>query len=113
MEIPRGAAGELSPANVGLVGGIEASNGARASCPTCGAFHDEDAARAYLEGVRWPDGPLCPFCGSFETVKPVGGSSMVFERSHIPLRKWLAFRLMALSKKASRRTQIHRTLGIN
>jgi hypothetical protein len=23
-------------------------------------YHDEDAARAYVESVRWPDGPFCP-----------------------------------------------------
>jgi transposase-like protein len=97
------------------------------------AYHDEDAARAYLEEVRWPDGPFCPFCGAFETVKPLGGPSMgpgwyycsacqdkftvrvgsIMERSHIPLHKWLlAFRLMASSKKGVSAHQIHRTLGI-
>ena len=97
------------------------------------AFHDEEAARAYLEQVRWPDGPFCPFCGAFDTVKPLGGGSMgpgwyycsacqdkftvrvgsIFERSHIRLHKWLlAFRLMASSKKGVSAHQIHRTLGI-
>jgi len=28
-------------------------------------FNDPDAAREYLEGIRWPDGPFCPHCGSF------------------------------------------------
>jgi hypothetical protein len=40
------------------------------------AFHDEEAARACIEEVRWPDGPFCPFCGSLEAVKPLGGPSM-------------------------------------
>src|SRR5437762_258925 len=26
-------------------------------------FKDPDAARQYLESVRWPDGPICPHCG--------------------------------------------------
>lgn len=26
-------------------------------------FTDEDAARAYLEAMRWPDGVVCPKCG--------------------------------------------------
>jgi transposase-like protein len=26
-------------------------------------FHNEDAAREYLEKMRWPDGPICPHCG--------------------------------------------------
>ena len=26
-------------------------------------FHDETAARAAFEAIRWPNGPLCPHCG--------------------------------------------------
>lgn len=26
-------------------------------------FHDDDAAREYLQSIRWPDGPVCPHCG--------------------------------------------------
>src|SRR3954468_12007115 len=26
-------------------------------------FHDDDAARAHLERVLWPQGPVCPRCG--------------------------------------------------
>src|SRR6202048_1698536 len=83
-------------------------------------YHDEDAARVQLESIRWPDGPYCPICGSFDRVKPYGGKAMgpgwywctpcrrkftvrvgsIFERSHIPIHKWLlGFRLMAGSKK--------------
>lgn len=29
-------------------------------------FHDEEKARAHLEEQRWPDGPVCPHCGSQE-----------------------------------------------
>ena len=32
-------------------------------------FHNENKARAYLEAQRWPDGPFCPVCGQYETVK--------------------------------------------
>jgi transposase-like protein len=28
------------------------------------AFHSEEAAFAYLEGALWPDGPVCPHCGT-------------------------------------------------
>jgi transposase-like protein len=96
-------------------------------------FHDEEEARLYLQEVRWPDGVYCPFCGTLDGIKPLGGDSMgpgwfycpacqdkftvrvgsVFERSHIPLHKWLlAFRLMASSKKGISAHQLHRTLGI-
>ena len=26
-------------------------------------FRDDDAARKFLEGLLWPDGPVCPHCG--------------------------------------------------
>src|SRR5260370_15021548 len=90
---------------------------------------DEDAARACVEEVRWPDGPFCPQCEAFDTVKPLGGPSMgtgwyccsacqdkftvrvgsIFERSHIPLPQVVA-RLPAngverASKKACRHTK--------
>ena len=97
-------------------------------------YHDEGAARVQLETIRWPDGPYCPICGSFDTVKPLGGKAMgpgwywctpcrrkftvrvrsIFERSHIPLYKWLlAFRLMAGSKKGFSAHQMHRTLKVD
>jgi len=96
-------------------------------------FHNEDAARADLESIRWPDGAMCPFCGSPDKVKPLGGKSMgpgwyhcgecrekftvrtgtVFERSHVPLHKWrLAFQLMAASKKGISAHQLHRMIGV-
>ena len=34
-------------------------------------YHNEDAARAQLESIRWPDGPFCPICGSFDRVNLV------------------------------------------
>ncbi|MFI5224982.1 MAG: transposase, partial [Nitrospirales bacterium] len=27
-------------------------------------FKDEAKARQWLEGIRWPHGPVCPHCGS-------------------------------------------------
>jgi transposase-like protein len=96
-------------------------------------FHDETAARKHLEALRWPNGVVCPFCAKTETVKPLGGKSMgdgwyhcgecrekftvrvgtVFERSKIPLHKWLlGFRLMVSSKKGFSAHQLHRTLEI-
>jgi transposase-like protein len=97
------------------------------------AFTDEDKAREFLEKSRWPDGPVCPFCGQFETVKALGGKSMgpgwyhcsdcrekftvrvgtLYERSHIALHKWLlATHLMTSSKKGMSAHQLHRMLGV-
>jgi len=97
------------------------------------AFTDEDKAREFLEASRWPDGPVCPFCGQLDTVKPLGGKSMgpgwyhctdcqdkftvrvgtLYERSHIPLHKWLlATHLIVSSKKGMSTLQLSRMLGI-
>jgi len=94
-------------------------------------FHDDTAARAYLEGLRWPDGPICPHCGTINhayPIKPAGtyrcaesacrGNFTVtmnspMERSHIALHKWVqAFHLLCSSKKGMSAHQLHRTLGI-
>lgn len=95
-------------------------------------FHDEAAAFAHLESVLWPEGPVCPHCGSASgkhydlkktriglrkcsdcrkqfTVK-VG---TVFESAHIPLHKMLqAVYLMTSSKKGVSSHQLHRVLEI-
>lgn len=96
-------------------------------------FNDETAARKHLEAIRWPDGPVCPYCGTVDASKALGGQSMgdgwyhcsacrkkftvrvgsVYERSHIPLHKWvLATHLMCASKKGVSAHQLHRMLGI-
>ncbi len=96
-------------------------------------FHDDDKAREYLEALRWPNGRVCPHCGSIgehyklegETTRPglykcadcreqftvtVG---TVFERSKVPLSKWLmAVYLLCTSKKGISSHQLHRTLGV-
>ena len=96
-------------------------------------YHDPDAARQHLEALHWPDGPVCPHCGTLNEATKVGGKTArpglymcnacrkqftvtvgtIFERSKIPLSKWLlAFRLMAGSKKGVSAHQLHRSLGI-
>ncbi|HXW39862.1 MAG TPA: IS1595 family transposase [Xanthobacteraceae bacterium] len=96
-------------------------------------FTDEHKARQFLEASRWPDGPVCPHCGQLDTVKVLGGKSMgpgwyfcgdcrekftvrvgtLYERSHIPLHKWLvATHLMVSSKKGISALQLSRMLGI-
>ena len=94
-------------------------------------FKTEAAAVAHLEASRWPQGVNCPLCGSLKA-KKMGGQTQagmflcgdcrgkftvrtgtVFERSHIPLHKWLlATHLMASSKKGISAHQLHRMLGI-
>ena len=39
-------------------------------------FHDDDAAREWLEQVYWPHGPVCPKCGEVgRAYKIVDGES--------------------------------------
>ena len=101
---------------------------------TAPQFTDETAARTALEAVRWPNGPVCPHCGSVDdNVTKMEGKAhrpglyhckgcqgqfsvtvgTVYERSHIPLHKWLfATHLLAAGKKGTSAHQIHRMLGI-
>ena len=85
-------------------------------------FTDEDAARELLEALNWPDGPICPHCGTVNEATKLEGKSTrpgvykcrpcqklfsvtvgtVFERSKIKLNVW--FRAVDLAphpRKAS------------
>src|SRR5579863_2089522 len=93
-------------------------------------FENAEAARLFLESIRWPDGPVCPKCGSskkpYATHKGKYRCSdkdcrsdftvrvgTVFESSHVALHKWLlAAYLLCSSKKGISSHQIHRTLGV-
>jgi transposase-like protein len=96
-------------------------------------YSDPEAAREYLESVRWPNGPVCPHCGAVDRISKLQGTShrpglydcghcrdqftvtvgTVFERSKIGLDKWLlAASLMAASKKGISSKQVERMLGV-
>jgi transposase-like protein len=95
-------------------------------------FKDDDAARALIESIRWPEGPVCNHCGTINHAYPVSGraglyrcaekecrkdftvtTGTVMERSKIPLHKWMmGFYLMCASKKGVSAHQLHRALGI-
>jgi transposase-like protein len=95
-------------------------------------FTDEAKATAHMEADRWPDGANCPHCGSLNVHKMAGKTQAgmflcndcrekftvrtgsIFERSHIPLRKWLmATYLMAASKKGMSALHLSRMLGLS
>src|SRR5689334_4875325 len=94
-------------------------------------YHDEDVARAHLERLMWPDGPVCPHCGVVGKAYGLRGETTrkglykcascrepftvtigtIFEDSHIPLHKWLlAIHLMCSSKKGISAHQLWRNL---
>jgi transposase-like protein len=96
-------------------------------------FQDADKAREHLEALRWPNGPVCPHCGSLRAPLKLEGKSYrpgllkcndcyeqftvtvgtVFERSKIGLNVWLqAVHLMCASKKGISAKQLERMLGV-
>jgi transposase-like protein len=97
-------------------------------------FLDEELARQHLEALRWANGRSCPHCGTLDESGYVESKNhkaglyhcnacaktftvtvgTLFERSHIPLNKWLmAFHLFAASKKGMSAKQLERMLGIS
>jgi transposase-like protein len=99
---------------------------------TAPRFANEMNARKHLEALRWPDGPYCPHCGSFNATRLDGQKhraglvqcndcreqytvtvGTVFERSKVPLHKWLLCNhLLCASKKGMSAKQIERMLGV-
>ncbi|NNC73652.1 MAG: IS1595 family transposase, partial [Sphingomonadaceae bacterium] len=96
-------------------------------------FHDAEKARKHLESINWPEGPYCPHCGEVENVTRLKGKShrpgliqcnscsknftvtvgTLFERSKVPLNKWLlATYLLSSSKKGMSAKQLERMLGV-
>jgi transposase-like protein len=99
-------------------------------------FTDETKAREWLEARIWPNGPTCPHCGNADKTRitSLHGKAhrpglyqcnecreqftvtvgTVFERSKIPLTKWLAaLFLLCSSKKGMSTHQMHRMLDIS
>jgi len=99
-------------------------------------FNDEQAAFDHVEGIIWPQGPVCHHCGCMgriTTVKPNAEKRVrfglkrcgdckkqftvrmgtIFEESKLPLHIWLqALHLMVSSKKGVSAHQLHRTLEV-
>lgn len=91
-------------------------------------FPDQEAARVYLEGRLWPDGPRCPVCGLGERITVRKGgyyrcnqcqedftvrTGTIFERSHIPLHKWVyAMYLLVTARKGISSLQLSKEIGI-
>jgi transposase-like protein len=99
---------------------------------TAPMFTNEDAAREHFEALRWPNGRVCFHCGVVDQSTLLKGKShraglyqcnacrkpftaimgTVYEKSHIPLHKWLlATHLLCASKKGISAHQLYRMLG--
>jgi hypothetical protein len=95
------------------------------------AFPDEEACDAYLVARRWPNGVICPRCGSdrpypLKTMKfkwecpdcSEGGyrfsniAGTIFENTNVDLRVWYCvIHLLLTSNKSMSARQIHRYFG--
>jgi transposase-like protein len=96
-------------------------------------FRDERAARKHLEALRWPDGAYCPHCLGRSAVHALRGKcadegihfcaacrrkftvrvGTIYERSHIPLNKWLlAVHLLANAKSRFTAHLLSKTIGV-
>ncbi|MCC6398786.1 MAG: IS1595 family transposase [Bacteroidetes bacterium] len=101
-------------------------------------YQNEDNARALLEALLWPEGPICPHCGVLDDATKMNREegtdthgrkglyqcrgcrkqftvtvATIFEDSKIPLHKWLmAFHLMCSSKKGVSALQLQRELEL-
>lgn len=96
-------------------------------------FRDETKARKWLEGHLWADGRVCGHCGMVDNATAIATRpawyqcnepkcrsqfsvtvGTLFERSHIPLTKWLmAAFLICASKKGMSALQLSRMLGVS
>lgn len=95
-------------------------------------FPTEEAAKRYLEKRRWDEKPVCPFCQKAEKQYKVKRNGIdgyfecgccdkvytvrtgtIFERSHVPLHKWLAvFYFMITSRKGISSLQLSKQIGV-
>lgn len=91
-------------------------------------FPNEEAAIEYLEDVRWGDGEYCPHCDGERVTrlkarpywmcrdcrkKYTVRTDTVFERSHVPLHKWLyAMYLLEINRKGISSVNLSKQLGI-
>lgn len=96
-------------------------------------FPDQESARKYLEKRLWPKGVRCPFCNQKQSKKKKNittrkngfyrcnpckkdfsvRTGTIFERSHIPLHKWLyAMYLLVTARKGISSLQLSKEIGI-
>jgi transposase-like protein len=110
----------------------------RALAASAGSFLPEDVARTLLEQLRWPDGPICPHCGSAgayrlhpkaASARPVRGGVLkckacrrqftvtvgtAFARSHLGLNKWfLAIAHFCRGDKNVSGSKLEQLLGVS
>ncbi len=96
-------------------------------------FPTDEAARQWIEELRWPQGPYCPQCGSFNVQCNIKHKSQthrcrdcanktmftvrvgtLMHRSHLSHREWaIGLYLYATNIKGISSMKLHRELGIS
>ena len=94
-------------------------------------FPTDEAAAAWVEKIRWPEGPICPHCGSHRIAHPVTHKTMthrckdcrkwfsvrtgtVMQSSKLGYRVWaMATYLLTGGFKGTSKLKLHRHLGIS
>ena len=94
-------------------------------------YPDAESARVYFEQRRWHGNVVCPLCGCYEHISARTGKRIgyyrcgdckgeftvrtgtVFERSHVPLHKWLySMYLMVTARKGISSLQLSKEIGV-
>ena len=95
-------------------------------------FTDADAARKYLQGLLWRDGPICPHCKTAGRVTALKGKSTrpgvywcnacrkpfsvtvgtVYQSSKVPLNLWLYANHLLCSRNDISGHRLARKLGV-
>lgn len=93
-------------------------------------FADERDAIRYVEAVAWPDGPVCPHCGTVGKYYDLSNTRLglkkcaacrkqftvrigtIFQSSPIPLYKWLQAIYLVHAGDGLNAHQLHRTLEV-
>src|SRR5215212_7367187 len=92
-------------------------------------FRSEDACRAYLAELRWPDGVRCPRCDNASISRIAARdqydcnacrfqfsvtAGTIFHDTHLPLWKWfLTTYMVTEARKGVSANQIKRTIGVS
>ena len=93
-------------------------------------FDTDEACRAHMESVRWPEGPVCPRCGTIDQAAPIPTRSGLYrcgacrkqftvtvgtamEGTHLPLRLWyIAMFLILNTAKPISAMSLHHHLRV-
>jgi transposase-like protein len=91
-------------------------------------YPDENSARKYLEGLLWPQGPICPTCAKRDrlTTRKNGSyrcnackvdfnirTGTIFGASHVKLHYWIyAMYLLVTARKGISSMQLAKEIGV-